>query len=202
MTKKKQATHQAHSHSRESPGDTIDWTAFLGGSSDALGKLYYQYFTFLFFRSRSICADKEIIRDCIHDLFADIWKNRSGLAVPHSVKAYLLTSLQRRLMTRIREQRFRQHRLRALEFPSVASPEEHLIAGQVCLYRRHRVVHAIRALPKRQRQAVTLRIYDELCYSEIADRMAISRKAVYNLMGKAVSAIQAQLKTESDRSLS
>jgi RNA polymerase sigma factor (sigma-70 family) len=183
-------------------GDRIDWTASLRGSSDALGKLYYQYFTFLFFRSHSICADKETIRDCIHDLFADIWKNRSGLVIPHSIKAYLLTSLQRRLLARVREQRFRQHRLRALEFPSVASPEDHLIAQQVCLYRRRWMANAVRALPKRQRQAVSLRIYDELRCSEIADRMAISRKAVYNLMGKAVSAIQAQLKSEFNRSLS
>jgi RNA polymerase sigma factor (sigma-70 family) len=202
INEKQAASQHALNPAGELAGDGIDWMAFHRGSSDALGKLYYQYFTFLLFRGHLICRDKETIRDCIHDLFADIWKNRMGLSVPYSVKAYLLTSLQRRLLTRLREQRFKQHRLQALELLPVSSPEEQLIAEQLRLHRRHWIDHAISALPKRQRQAISLRIYEELRYSEIAERMAISRKAVYNLLGKAIGAIQIQLKSEVSHSLS
>lgn len=173
--------------------DRLTWTAFRQGNAEAFGRLYYQYFNMLFYKSYTICTDKEMIKDCIHDLFAGIWKNRSRLATPGSVKAYLLSSVQRKLVRSLRQKHIREKRLHMIDITAVHSAEEKMITEQFGLQRRRRMVRAIEKLTKRQQQALLLRFYADLSYPEIADKMKISKKAVYNLVAKAISNLQLEL---------
>ncbi|HOA39566.1 MAG TPA: sigma factor-like helix-turn-helix DNA-binding protein, partial [Flavihumibacter sp.] len=52
---------------------------------------------------------------------------------------------------------------------------------------------AIDKLTKRQKQAISLRYFDNHSYTDIAAIMAISVDAVYNLVSKALDSIQKNL---------
>ncbi|MBL7736275.1 MAG: sigma-70 family RNA polymerase sigma factor [Chitinophagaceae bacterium] len=172
--------------------DQLAWTAFRQGNVEAFDLLYHRYFNLLLNKSRRLCADKEMIRDCIQDLFAEIWKNRLSLSTPRSVKAYLLSAIYRKLLRRLREKRSREKQLRIAD-TIVHSAEEKIIIEQTSSLRSRQLVRAVGELTKRQRQALSLKFYAGMSYPEIADRMAISKRSVYNMVAKAISNLQAEL---------
>ena len=73
------------------------WDEFRGGSHDAFSKLYQQFIQSLYSYSLSITNDKDLIKDCLHDLFVELWRNHSNLGPTTSVKFYLMASIKRKL---------------------------------------------------------------------------------------------------------
>ncbi|MEP7256959.1 MAG: sigma-70 family RNA polymerase sigma factor [Flavitalea sp.] len=171
-------------------GDHLIWNNFREGNAEAFGLLYYRYFKILFYGSYKICNDRETIRDCIHDLFAELWNNRLRLLIPQSVKAYLICSVQRKLLRRLKRNRRSNCHLYITDTMLVQSVEEKIILEQLRREREKRVIRAMETLSQRQRQALSLRFYGNLSYPEIAGEMSISKNAVYNLVSKAISNMQ------------
>jgi len=173
--------------------DRLIWIAFREGDPDAFGELYFLYFNVLFYHGYSACSDGEIIKDCIHDLFTALWKNKGGLALPESVKAYLLRSLRRRLLKCLVKGRRQRWKSGSEITEMIRSVEEKLITEQSIAQQQHRIIGAMPALSKRQREAFVLKFYAELSYPVMANKMKISVYAVYNLITKAISNLQREL---------
>lgn len=176
-------------------GDQLLWTKFKNDDRQAFAFLYYRYFTVLQQTACGICNDKELVKDCIHDLFMTIWKNRKTLNEPRSVKAYLLRSVQRKVFRQLKRSRyaFVEFTEKNIENDIVHSVEKKMIADQLYQQRKHYVVRALETLTKRQKEAVYLRFYADLSYPEIAGKMDISVDAIYNLVSKAMNNMQGRL---------
>ncbi|MFT3705664.1 MAG: sigma-70 family RNA polymerase sigma factor [Agriterribacter sp.] len=176
--------------------DKACWIDFRNGDRQAFAILYYRYFTLLSQRSQVICDDKELVKDCIHDLFTSIWKNRQRLSIPYSVKAYLLRSIQRKMIREARKRRgcFIQYNNGLLAEGSVVhSVERKIMADQSRQQQQRYLLNAIGTLSKRQQEAVYLKFYANLSYPEIAGKMAISTDSIYNLISKAIDNMQQKL---------
>jgi RNA polymerase sigma factor (sigma-70 family) len=55
------------------------------------------------------------------------------------------------------------------------------------------MVKALNSLTKRQKEAITLKFYDGLSYQEVAVLMAMSVRATYNLIYRAIEVLRSQL---------
>ena len=171
--------------------DKVIWNSFKSGDKDAFATLYYRYFKFLIQKCFRFCNDKNLIEDCIHDLFLEIWSNKVNLVTPDCVKAYLLCSTQRKVVRQIKKSRNYCNEIGFTpEMGTVFSIEDQLISDQHQLDNKKEISIALESLTKRQREAICLRYYDNLSYLEIALRMAISTDSVYNLVSKALDNIQ------------
>jgi hypothetical protein len=73
------------------------WKSFKDGNDDSFYKLYDQYADILFRFGMHFSKDKEFIKDCIHDLFLDLFKYRNKLSMTDNIKYYLLRSLRRKI---------------------------------------------------------------------------------------------------------
>lgn len=170
------------------------WGNFKNGDRQAFAFLYYRYFNILQQTASGICNDKELVKDCIHDLFTTIWKNRKTLGEPRSVKAYLLRAVQRKIIRQLKKSRtYFTFTVNNVEYETVHSAEKKMISDQLCQQRRLYVVKALDTLTKRQKEAVYLKFYAELSYIEIAGKMDISVDAIYNLVSKAIQNMQGSL---------
>lgn len=181
--------------------DEAIWDSFRSGDAKAYGLLYERFYGILLKNCHRFCEDETLIKDCIHDLFLEIWKNKVNLVTPRSVKAYLLCSTQRKLFRAVRKNR------RGTDLPSeyrmtghpvengmvVFSIEDKIIGEQV----KQELVSAIDktmvGLTKRQRQAVHMRFYCNMSYPCIAHTMGIGTASVYNLISKALEQIRSRL---------
>jgi len=180
------------------PSNLIDdeaiWHSFKNGDKQAYATLYQRYFNVLFQYSLRITGDRELVKDCIHDLFITIWKNRENLSQPDSVRAYLLSAVQRKLRRQTTRLRSHQNDIEAISAPQLSScREEQIIEDQTLLQQKHVVNRALNALTKRERQAVYLKFYSNLSYKEVADVMSIGVDSIYNLISKSIETLHGEL---------
>jgi len=174
--------------------DTLIWDSFKNGDKAAFATLYYRYFGVLMHNCVRYSKDTRIIEDCIQDLFLEIWNNKMNLVTPASVKAYLLCSTQRKVIRQVKRNRnYAAQSDHVFSSAFTSSIEDKLISEQITLESKKKISQAIDKLTKRQKQAISLRYFDNHSYTDIAAIMAISVDAVYNLVSKALDSIQKNL---------
>src|ERR1043165_9951653 len=78
------------------------WQAFKEGDSHAFDNLFRHYYPILIQYGSKITTDKDLLNDCIQDLFIELWQSTSNTVV-QSVKAYLLRSLKYKLYKQFRQ---------------------------------------------------------------------------------------------------
>jgi RNA polymerase sigma factor (sigma-70 family) len=175
-------------------GDEALWHSFKQGDKQAYAALYRKYFEVLYRYSLRITADRELVKDCIHDLFITIWKNKDNLTQPDSVKAYLLSSVQRKLKRQTTRLRSKQNDIEKITTPLLSNcREDEMIEDQTELEQKHLVEKALNGLTKREREAIYLKFYGNLSYKEVADAMAIGVDSIYNLISKSIDTLQGEL---------
>lgn len=118
--------------------DETLWLEFKSGDRRAFAILYLRYYKILAQAGAGICYDGDMTMDCIHDLFVEMWKNRHGLGLPHSVKAYLIRSLQRKLLRLLKKKKIRC-------MPATTRTHTRYWNGSVCWKEDHSRTIAARA---------------------------------------------------------
>jgi RNA polymerase sigma factor (sigma-70 family) len=78
--------------------DFILWQSFKSGDKSAFEALLNQYYPLLLNYGVRFYRDKEFVKDCVHDLFVEIWNRRMHLSDVVSIKAYLFQSLRRNII--------------------------------------------------------------------------------------------------------
>jgi len=77
--------------------DFLFWGQLKEGDQSGLEGLYRKYSNELFKYGMTILPDRDLIKDCIHELFLDLWKYRESLKDTDKVKIYLCRSLSNKM---------------------------------------------------------------------------------------------------------
>lgn len=172
-----------------SPGfDADKWTEFIGGSETAFDFLYDKYFALLYGYGMQFCTDKSVIKDCIQDLFIELWSKKSRLTTVKSVKYYLYKSLRRKIIKTIsqKDSLSLEHEMLPVEFnlQTAFSGEAAMMEKEVIQDNERKIQWALKRLTARQKEAVFLKFYENLSYHEIASIMNLTdakyaRKLIY-----------------------
>jgi RNA polymerase sigma factor (sigma-70 family) len=187
------------SYSNESLGcyvkdDKGVWSMFKKGDKQAFAVLYQRHFKMLFQYGIKLVEDRDLLKDCIHDVFIDLWNKKENLADPKFVKAYLLSAVQHKLIRQLSRARSRQNEITKMESPGVIEcREDQMIEDQIQLEQNYIVGKALHVLTKRQQEAIYLKFYCNLSYKEVATTMSISIDSIYNLISKAIDDLQLEL---------
>lgn len=161
------------------------WGRFLSGDKDALGLIYRAYTGFLYDYGMHFCQDEERVKDCVQDLFSDLWNKREHLtAKVISIRYYLLSSLRRRLLRGLQKER--QHRANQLpdefDFELVPPRENNIINAEILQEQKSKLHQAMQHLTRRQREVIYLRFYQSLSYEQIEHITKLRRESVYNVI--------------------
>jgi RNA polymerase sigma-70 factor (ECF subfamily) len=160
------------------------WNNLRAGDKSALGHLYKLHVKVLYNFGNKICHDIQLVEDSIHDLFVDLWKNRKNLSEAQSVRAYLYASLRRRIVKAASENvSMLRFDARWDELNLVTYSDEAKIVDQETSDEQLKKLKAhLNNLSPRQYEAIVLRYYDDLSYSEIAAIMEMNEQSVRNLI--------------------
>lgn len=175
--------------------DQIRWQQFLEGTQQALAEIFLRYHDDLFRYGLKLTGNKEMVKDCIQDLFLKLWKNRRNIKSIQAIKPYLFKSLRHHLVDSLELQR-----------PSIAidddvlgslqisySHEDFIINEQVSEQSRQQVINAINKLPQRQREAIYLRYFEELDFETIAQIMEMNVQSVRNILQRGMQLMRDQM---------
>lgn len=172
------------------------WKDFKSGSKEAYAYIYQNYASVLYNYGYKICPSRQLVEDCIQDLFIHLVLHKDKLSDTDSIKYYLFKSLRHTIIARIGAHHKEVHPPNASiydEFYIELSHEVKLIEQQFTQERLQLLENAINNLPARQKEAIFLRFYDDLSYEQIASIMGIDQRSVYKVIYKAVDSLQKQL---------
>lgn len=175
------------------------WNEFRSGNHTAFTQIYQNYVSLLYNYSTSITPDRELIKDCLHDLFVELWKNHQNLGETTSIRYYLMASIKRKLVRHLEtNQRYAQHHeTYYMENPDfVGSHENRLVAFEEEKFSADLLNESFRYLTKRQKEAVSLKFFQDMDTDQISAKMNINPQSVYNLIFGALRVLKEHISPE------
>ncbi|MEX0719295.1 MAG: sigma-70 family RNA polymerase sigma factor [Balneolaceae bacterium] len=169
------------------------WEESRTGNSESLSKIFCYTYSQMFNYGYKIVQDEDIVKDCIQELFMNLWYNRNEVSEAHSVKSYLLSSLRRIIFRRLKKQINRTKRNYEYSrdmFAEMYNVEELMIHFETKEKQKQQLLEALQALSKRQKEAVYLKFFNGLSNSEISEVMELNKQSVYNHISKAIQKMQ------------
>ncbi len=175
--------------------DASIWRAYQEGDAHALVFIYQQWYRDLYSYGYKISRNKDLTKDCIQDIFTQLWLNRERVNAVEKIKPYLLKYLRRQLIRKNDQGSVLAgiESTRQAEFELVLSPEELVISEQMSQEIRTNLQAALGKLSKRQREIIYLRFYEDLSYETIAEVMVIQYQSVRNLVHEAMKVLREHL---------
>ena len=173
------------------------WREMLAGDVTAYEHLIDRTYDLLFHYGTKFNGDRELIKDCIQDVFLGVWEKRDALNPEIPPKPYLLASLRRRLhrlASRLRMDCMDYYNESDIVFDLEFTAEYQLIESENDRLLAARMTEMLNELPKRQKEAVFLRFYNDMEREEIALVMDIQPQSVSNLLQEAFKFIKSHWK--------
>ena len=171
--------------------DQALWDSFKEGDQAALSIIYNKHFKQLHKYGVFISHDRDLVQDCLQELFCRLWSHRGRIAHVHCVRVYLFKSFHRLLIRQLVDRR-----KWIISFPAqtpfaIMPPfEQTLIEGEVKSEQVIRLQEHIRSLTKGQREVIFLKFFNDLSYTEISEIMELQVDSVYNLASKALDLLR------------
>lgn len=145
----------------------------------------------LFAYATSILKDGEMAEEVVQNLFVRLWEKNRALEVEGSLSSYLYRAVHNDCLNHLKHLKVRQtyqdYAMERAEHPNTVS--EDVEAKEL----QSQLIKALNELPERCRTIFQLSRFEELKYSEIAERLLLPPKTVENEMGKALRLLRIKL---------
>ncbi|MFD1772054.1 RNA polymerase sigma factor [Sphingobacterium suaedae] len=162
-----------------------EWQEITLGNKDSFVQLYDAYYKPLFHYGLKIRQDRELIKECLHILFCELWEKHSSL--PPNIqnpKFYLFTWFKRIILKNLPQQELGVEVL--TEEPIQDSVETQQIEIEQLLETHRKLELALANLTKKQRRFIQLRFFENKSYEEISQLENASVRTVYNVIYEAL----------------
>ena len=163
------------------------WNNFRAGDAIAYSNLIKKYSNILFKYGIRFTPDEDFVKDCIQDVFFELWNRRERINNTPSVKSYLLKALRLRIF----RERSKWNNSETIDenycFNIEFNIENKIIESQASEENRIKILNVLNRLPKRQKEVLYLRFYEGLDHDKISQVMELSKQSVYNLLHEAMN---------------
>ncbi|HEX8803805.1 MAG TPA: SigE family RNA polymerase sigma factor [Acidimicrobiales bacterium] len=153
---------------------------------DPLAVLHREHYRSLVRLAAIVLGDAGLGEQVVQDAFVRLQLRWGALRDLEKAPAYLRSAVLNGARSQLRRQKVRDRfaSRRTVE-PTVPTPEAAALAGDD----HARVVAALRRLPARQREALTLRYYLDLPVADVADAMGVSTGSVKTHVHRGLAAL-------------
>jgi RNA polymerase sigma factor (sigma-70 family) len=173
------------------------WEQMRLGDKNALFGLYNNLYFHLIRFGLKINPDDELVKDCVNQVFLNLWDKRTRLNPVENVKSYLMTSLRRCMLDQlayIDRTNLAVNNMGNGEAKNECSYEEIIIGLQQDEEIKNKLRVAIAQLTPRQFELIQLKFFEGLSYEQIAERTSQTVKTAYNTVYDAIKMLRKILK--------
>ena len=176
------------------------WARFKADDEKAFDQLVQERYRVLFNYATRFTKDRDLIKDCVQDLFLELWHRRKAIADTPYVTVYLIKALRNNLLRKLRrEMDWRSTTDEGIEAESLLTDdltaENEWIAAETRVNTEQRLRRAVSQLSKRQQEVVFLKFYEGLSSDAIAQVMDIEKQTVANFLYRAMTQLRTFLPT-------
>lgn len=166
-------------------------TSFQAGDMDAFSKLYDLYINILFNYGLKLTLDRELLKDCIHDIFVKLYVKKGELGTINNLKSYLFIALKNKLCDELRKRMYTSDiAVEDVVQPSSIDVEKDFLDEENRKNNISLIKHLLDQLSPRQREALTLYYLEEKKYEDICVIMNMNYQSVRNLMCRGLSKLR------------
>ena len=162
-----------------------------GGDHTAFDALFRQWYEPVVRAANRVLHDPGVAEELSQDVFLELWRRRESLAPDSSVPGYLMQAVRNRALNHLRH--LQVQKKSAVYVEALSEPAEHADAEAQAGELEQAITSAIAALPPRTREVFLLSRERNLRYSEIAEQLGISVKAVEANMSRALRQLREKL---------
>lgn len=179
-------THTAEKSDSESSGC---WKRIKLDDKTGLEELYALFAHEMMAFGLSVVPDRNVVKDCIQELFIEIWRYRKNDTVVKNVKVYIFKALANKIKKEITREKKRNAKDQELAANALYFENE-AEAGVIHLHQEEnpnqKLSEAMSKLPPRQMEVIRYLFFENLPNEQIAKLMGINVQSVYTLSWKAI----------------
>ncbi len=162
-----------------------------GGDHSAFEVIFRQWYEPVVRSANRVLHDPGVAEELSQDVFLELWRRRDTLAPDSSVAGYLLQAVRNRALNHLRHLAVQKKSVVFVE--ALSEPAEQADAAVQGREVEVAIAAAIAELPPRTREVFVMSRERNLRYSEIADALGISVKAVEANMSRALRMLRERL---------
>ena len=172
--------------------DKVLWDLLIKGDQKAWEILYQRYYLLLLNYGLRCSTDRELVKDCIQDLFINLYQNTRINVTSVTVRSYLLRALRNNLTYKLMSDKEAD----SLDNSVFHIPVNEDLFDQLFpkndrdVWLAHRLLEAISQLSPNQKTVLYLRYVEDLSYREIADVMNMNIQSSMNLSSRALAKLR------------
>ena len=165
------------------------WENIKKGNRQALKQLHDRYFNQMCLYTLKSIGESGVVEEIVSDCFIKIWESRDKINIKTSVKHYIFLMLRHNITDFYRERRFLTESIDRIQEPA----QEEVFDEQ---YQDAILFSFIEKLPDQRRKILEMAVFDSMTYSEIAEKLKISRNTVKTQIARAYRFLKENLHPE------
>ncbi len=164
------------------------WKAIQNGDKKAFDAFYFEHVDALYNYGHHITPQTNLVEDAIQEVFVNLWQRRQQINIESSNRAYLFTCLRRQLLYQLKHQENYQLKKELVAVGHSIWQEERSEYRQK--QQLQAVKQAVEKLSPREKEAITLKYYENLDYHEMSSIMNLKIHAIYKLVSRGVNKLR------------
>lgn len=170
------------------------WDTFRKGESKALGNLFEAFSDSLFDYGSRFTLNKDLVEDCIQDLFLRLHNNREKLPLIDNLQFYLFRSLKNIMINAmVKNQRYVYVSPQDLPFFTEYKMSHNPEAESFPIDMQEKLQSILNTLSARQREAIYLRYQEGMTYDEVSQLLNMKYQSARNLIHRSMKKIREEM---------
>lgn len=163
------------------------------GDKHAIEIIFKTYYQPLCGYANKILADIDCAEEIVQEIFFQLWQKREDLPEIASFKSYIYRSVHNACLNFIKHKKIEQKHTDHILYVQENAKEDFVDLAETNQL-QDKIRQAIDKLPTERKKIFLMIRYDDLKYSEVAEKLGISIKTVENQMGSALKLMRQELK--------
>lgn len=167
------------------------WNQFLKGDEKAYLYIYKLYAQDMYSYGMLFTTNSELVKDCLHDVFIKIHRNRKKLSQVDNIRLYLLKAMKNYLFDVFdkKKELFHNDTIEPVFSPEYTI-EDKIIRQEELHYQSRKIRQMLKSLTPRQKEVLYYRYMKNLTYDEIGEIMQMNYQSILNLIQRSIKKLR------------
>ena len=167
------------------------WNQFLEGDEKAYLYIYKLYAQDMYSYGMLFTTNSELVKDCLHDVFIKIHRNRKKLSQVDNIRLYLLKAMKNYLFDVFdkKKELFHNDTIEPVFSPEYTI-EDKIIRQEELHYQSRKIRQMLESLTPRQKEVLYYKYMKNLTYDEIGEIMQMNYQSILNLIQRSIKKLR------------
>ena len=167
------------------------WNQFLEGDEKAYLYIYKLYAQDMYSYGMLFTTNSELVKDCLHDVFIKIHRNRKKLSQVDNIRLYLLKAMKNYLFDVFdkKKELFHNDTIEPVFSPEYTI-EDKIIRQEELHYQSRKIRQMLESLTPRQKEVLYYRYMKNLTYDKIGEIMQMNYQSILNLIQRSIKKLR------------